>query len=471
MGEPAGSATAPSSAPASSLSCARVGVDRHAWDGMLAGWHVVFGMFVVLTAVLVAVDQAVGAAMRAGAVSLLLALGGWYVLGARAMRRRSPRLGAVYIVGAAAGVITLFAVTPIGSLMLFILFPQIWALLEPRRAVVGTVGVMTAVSVVWLADDDQYGTDLGAVVVYGIAGLLTALLLGLWITRVIEQSTRRADLLVELRATRAELAAASHEAGVLAERERLARDIHDTLAQGFTSILLLLDALEDELPAGGGPAARRHLDLIRGSARDNLAEARALVTAATPVDLRGLPLPEAVVRLAERVSDETGIVARHEVSGRPRALPVRAEVVLLRAAQEALSNVRKHARATEVLVRLNYAGEAVDLEVRDNGVGFDPDAEACREPHGGSGFGLAGMRRRVEQAGGSLRVHSAARTGTEPGEGTGTAVVVRLLGRDDPEEIGRDAPEEIRGDAPKEISRDDPEESGIRRFEGEGDRG
>src|SRR5262249_48490561 len=132
------------------------------------------------------------------------------------------------------------------------------------------------------------------------------------------------------------------EAGVLAERERLAKEIHDTLAQGFTSVLLLIEAAK----AGTcerDQAARAHLDEARRTAMDNLAEARALVAALPPPQLRDASLPDALGGLIDRFEAETGLDARFTVTGAPRRLTPNEEVVLLRVTQEALANVRKHA--------------------------------------------------------------------------------------------------------------------------------
>ena len=235
----------------------------------------------------------------------------------------------------------------------------------------------------WLAALASSGISLGF-----------AMLFGFWIFRIIVQSIDRRTVIAELEQAREELAAVSHRAGVLAERERLAREIHDTVAQGFTSVVVLLELAESDVDTD--PAAARHrLAIARETARQNLAEARALVAALTPVDLQAAPLPEAIGRLVERFGAETGVPARLTVTGEPRALPANTEVVLLRAAQEALTNVRKHAGAGRVEVTL----DGTVLAVADDGAGFDPAA-----PTGG--YGLAGMRRRVEEIGGTVSIAS-----------------------------------------------------------------
>jgi signal transduction histidine kinase len=227
-----------------------------------------------------------------------------------------------------------------------------------------------------------------------------------WMIVVIEQSLEQAALIEQLESTRAELAAAHHEAGVLAERHRLAGEIHDTLAQGFASIVTLLQAAGASLDAEQ-PQARRHLDLALVTARENLAEARTLVTALSPAALESGTLADAVRRLTDTTAAQAAICCRAEITGTVRRLPMSTEVVLLRVCQEALANVRKHAAAGQVSVRLCYGDGVVRLTVADDGDGFDPGTAR--------GYGLKGMRDRVTQVGGTVEVTSAPGLGTEVG--------------------------------------------------------
>jgi signal transduction histidine kinase len=151
--------------------------------------------------------------------------------------------------------------------------------------------------------------------------------------------------------------------------------------------------------------------LATQTAREGLAEARAMVAALTPAHLDTDHLHEALGRLTDRIGAELGIGARFEVCGEPRPLSATAEVVLLRASQEALANVRKHARARDVCVALSYGENAVRLDVHDDGAGFDPERV-------NGGYGLRGMRSRIVQVGGSLLVRA------QPGQGTLLSVEV-----------------------------------------------
>jgi signal transduction histidine kinase len=141
------------------------------------------------------------------------------------------------------------------------------------------------------------------------------------------------------------------------------------------------------------PEARR-IELAVQTARENLAEARTLITALSPAPLSGATLEEALGRITSQFGEELAVSATFEVRGDFRTTSTKVEVVLLRAAQEALANVRKHARSRAVAVTLEYTPEATRLTVRDDGTGFDPSA--------GEGYGLRGMRARIEQVGGTL---------------------------------------------------------------------
>lgn len=244
---------------------------------------------------------------------------------------------------------------------------------------------------------------------------LGAIILGVWITAIIGQSTRRRQLIEQLEATQAELAAAERRAGILEERQRLARDIHDTLAQGFTSIVMHLEAADQALP-DDLDTLQKHLDRARGTARTSLEEARRVVHALRPLSLDQRSLPDAIERTAIRWQEETDIPLTTTTTGDPIPLHPDIEVTLLRAAQEALANIRKHAQATAVQLTLSYIDDVVVLDVQDNGVAF---AGAAASPLSGS-YGLQAMRERVEQCGGSVTLES------EPGEGTTVVVSIPI---------------------------------------------
>ena len=300
---------------------------------------------------------------------------------------------AVVVLAFAAGT---YAVTTV-SYLLFAVSPLIFLVLPLRPAVPAVVvASLTPVAVALVREgfDPAVLGHLGPIFVVSAA---LAVWMGIFINRVVEQSAERAALIADLRASRAEVARLSHEAGVAAERERLAGEIHDTLAQGFTSIITLLQAADPQL-------ADERLALAVRTARENLAESRTLIAALAPPALTAGTLPDAVRRRAALFAEESGVPAAVRVTGTPRPLPTAAEVVLLRAAQEALANVRRHAAAREVDVLLAYGKRSVRLVVRDDGRGFVPASA--------TGFGLTAMRARAGQVDGTLSVHSDPQTGT-----------------------------------------------------------
>lgn len=231
------------------------------------------------------------------------------------------------------------------------------------------------------------------------------------------ESTERKRLIEQLEAAQTSLSAAERQSGILQERQRLAQEIHDTLAQGFTSIVMQLEAAEQMLPEGS-TAAQSHLQKARDVARTNLAQARRLVQALRPEPLNGASLADALKRVASRWSDDTGIKTGFSFTGDPYPLSSEAEVTLLRATQEGLNNVQKHAQAHEVRITLSYMEDQVALDLQDDGRGFDP--EYTPSLHSEGGYGLQAMRERVTQLNGEVVIESA------PGKGTTLAIQIPI---------------------------------------------
>lgn len=385
--------------------------DQDAWVRYTSWWHTSFGVLAALALVLLALDDA-PADRRLLAASLVGALVLWYaVVGQRQINRQDLRRGTVAAVGTIVLLLAAFAASPITAVLLLIVYPQLFGYLEEVRY---TVPAVTALSLgVAVLSATEAGWTRGATVAAlgsGVLSLTFALGLGLWISRIIEQSRHRARLIDELQEAHAELEVAHRDAGAAAERQRLALEIHDTLAQGFTSIVMLVQAAQAQI-GRSDEELRRHLALIERTARENLDEARSLVAALGPARLQTAPLAEALARLTENFFDETGVTARLVVTGTARPLDGSSEVVLLRVTQEALNNVRRHARASNVDVELSYVDDSVAVRVRDDGRGFAPAAAR--------GFGLRGIRARVEEVGGEVLVDTA------PGLGTCLGVTLR----------------------------------------------
>jgi signal transduction histidine kinase/ligand-binding sensor domain-containing protein len=195
---------------------------------------------------------------------------------------------------------------------------------------------------------------------------------------------------------------------VLGERNRIAREIHDTLAQGYVGISVQLEVLSALLRRNEAEAAAKHLDLIRGYVREGLDDARQSIWALRSQDAGETTLPVRLRRMVEAEGGR-GMETGFSIFGAYRPLPSETEREFLRVAQEAIHNVKKHAGARHLFVQLEYGPEEIALDVRDDGQGFVIDEK--QEPASGH-YGLTGMKERAAAIGGTLEIHS------EPGVGT-----------------------------------------------------
>ncbi|WP_018089250.1 sensor histidine kinase [Streptomyces sp. FxanaC1] len=398
---------------------------RVRWFGL---WDSYFVICYLVTTGLV-FTSAVPQTARLIAIGALTLIVPWYAgIGRPLMLRHESDRRNGFFVG---GLFVLFglatAVDLTSAFALFAIVPMLMMSLAVRPAVVAAVlGNLLPVTMLWLQGGATAPLML-FVLLASLLGIALSVLLGLWIKRVVRQNREHAELIEELRRNREQVARLSHQAGISAERERLAREIHDTLAQSLTSIISLVQAADAEVE--GAPAvARKHLALVGRMATESLAEARAFVADRTPASLRESSLAQALRRQADGLAAQTGLLARFAVEGDERPLPMAVNVVLLRAAQEAGTNVRKHADARAVDLVLRYGEGQVGLRVTDDGKGFDAtEAErgaAEAGPDGGgsgdedSGFGLRGMAARVAEIGGVLSVVSR--------RGAGTVVEVKV---------------------------------------------
>jgi signal transduction histidine kinase len=196
-------------------------------------------------------------------------------------------------------------------------------------------------------------------------------------------------------------------AAVLAERNRIAREIHDNLAQDILGISVQLELVARLMPAVA-ESAKPHLDRARILVRNSMAEARRYVWDLRSQDLENKDLPTALNDTARRLTRDREVQAAVQVTGTFRALPSMIENNLLRIAQEAINNSVKHAGARRIMIDLHFDTDALQLRVRDDGCGFDP-----RDLNGEGHFGLIGMRERAQEIGGELRIRSEAASGTE----------------------------------------------------------
>lgn len=347
------------------------------------------------------VPQATLAERVQGSVGLI-GIGVIYVALARAIVDRmilTVRVVAVVALGTIMLAVATSAVPTLASAQV-LLHPLTWVLVATRRqAIVGSgliavgafVGLSTAGS--WLP-----GETLSAFFT-ALLSFAFSVVIGTWISVIAEQSEERGRLLAELGDARAQLARLSHEQGAAAERERLSREIHDTLAQSLAGLVILTERAARQAETGDAVASAKTIRTVEDAAREALAESRALVAqwASVPDEPA---LGTALARLVDRFRTSTGLPIDLCYDDREVRLDRESQVVLLRCLQEGLSNVQRHARAEHVHVAVGAGGnEEIVMTIADDGVGFDTTATR-------NGFGLDGMRERTDLAGGSFEVDS-----------------------------------------------------------------
>jgi signal transduction histidine kinase len=247
------------------------------------------------------------------------------------------------------------------------------------------------------------------------------------IAELAQANQRLEEMMAENTGLQAQLLTQAREAGAGDERQRMAREIHDTLAQGLTGIITQLEAAQQ---TGSEPERERRIGNAKRLARDSLAEARRSVQALRPQALEDSKLPDALADEVTRWTATSGVSAQAETTGDPRALHPEVEVTLLRVAQEALANVAKHAAAQHAWVTLSYMGDVVTLDVRDDGSGFTQPGESSSS---GGGFGLIAMRQRVGRLAGPLEIES------EPGSGTAVSASLPAIPLAPPPQAARAA--------------------------------
>jgi len=369
-------------------------------------WHVA----VVAVSLLVGTVATVGT-FRAewvwpGILGLALYLAVWFVLGVRSFEH--PKLSIVYaaFLIVISGVLASF--DPNFATMQTITYPLLWSVAVSMRTAIIT-NVAAAVSVFAGLAVSLGSSDLLNAAFIAIVSLTFSLAMGFWISRIWKLADERRALLEQLEAAQESLAALHRDAGVTSERERLAREIHDTIAQDLTGLVLLTQQARRALAENETSAVDEHLTLLEENARLALTETRALVASTAPTTLDDGGIGPALDRLAARFARETGIAvdARVELSA---PIDRSSEVVLLRCTQEGLANVRKHSGASSAHLTLTVAEAGITLMLADDGSGFDPSTVS-------DGYGLSGMRERLALVNGDLDLE------TSP---SGTRLIVTL---------------------------------------------
>lgn len=379
--------------------------NRHTWEQWDWVWHTVAYSLMVLNLIVAANNL-----QRRGTIEVItqvsVVLAAWYVpfmLWPTAFWTRKLRPAVFYFIAGWVIWLGLVYLHPPAMMLAAFFYPQVFLRMPFRWALTGAV-FLTGASF-WVAFIlDSSAQMLPSYLLFG--GLLVAsqIILSIFIYSLIAQSNQRYNLLQELQQTRSELARAERDAGVLAERQRMAHEIHDTLAQDFTSIIMHLTAAQ----LSDSSKLRTHLEQAEQTAREGLDEARRIVWALRPEQLERASFVESIEQIVVRFSVENAIKVKMVVTGTPAPLDPDIEAELFRITQEALQNVKKHAQASNVNITLSYMTDLIALDIIDDGSGFTPGRS--------SGFGLQTMRERVEKLGGTFFLESE--------EGTAIAVSV-----------------------------------------------
>lgn len=377
---------------------------------MQYGQHVITGVLIVIGVVRALGDQASPVLVAVGG----LCFAGWYVAGSLvATRAGSRRLAAIWLIGLA---LLWLGLVVVSAEFIWLAFP-LWLLaghlLPLRPALLFSVLVFVGVVVIPLV---KTGATSYAFIIGPLVGGVFAFAISRGYLQLLKDARERQQLIAslvqaqdEMAGLHEELGRVQRESGATQERTRLSRDIHDTVAQGFSAIVLLARASQDK----DADAAITALEQVETIALDNLVEVRRIVRALAPAELDESALTGALRRMLERLGTETGIRVELHADASLPALPATVEVALLRTAQSALSNVRIHAGATRVVVNLVDSEDAVRLDIVDDGRGFDVRAWGRRvEGPAGAGYGLHSMRARLRELGGGLDIESSAGDGT-----------------------------------------------------------
>ncbi|OIH95304.1 sensor histidine kinase [Curtobacterium sp. MCBA15_001] len=381
---------------------------RHVFAGLRRGLHALVAVLlaVVVVRVLVVRSPSVWVALVVVVLFAVVYLLGGRVAGVDVARRR--RTTTLWVSALSVLWVLLMVLVPDAA---YLAFPLFFLYLHVLPRWTGPAAVVLAALVAVVALGVHSGFTVGGVV-GPLVGAGVALLIGLGSRTLSRNAAEREAILAELLATQRELAATQHEQGALAERARLAREIHDTVAQGLSSIQMLLHAAE---AVDADRPGIEHVRLARQTAAEGLADTRRFIRELSPPSL-DQGIGAALRRLAGTRRPDGDLAVEVDVTGADD-LPMQLQTAVLRIAQGALANVEQHAHAHRARLELSVGQDLVRLSVTDDGVGFDPQAVQDRSGTSDS-FGLRAIAERVAQFGGTLDIDAS------PGRGTVLRVVL-----------------------------------------------
>lgn len=330
-----------------------------------------------------------------GVLALAVAVCSLYALIAALSQRRRPQPLWMFVLVALWAV--LVVVAPSFAWCSFALF------FLCRKAFTGWIAYLTAGATAAATAVGLFRLSGGSDAAMLLGPLAVGVMLTLIYDRIEDDAAEQRRLHAAVTLAQEHLAATERKAGSMQERERVSREIHDTVTQGLASSILLLEAANRSWPsAAAGEDVRSATVMLR----QNLADTRSLVHELASPGLDTAPLPDALLKAASQYLPGVRVL----VTGEPRPVPAPTRHALLRVVQSAAANVALHASAANSTITLGFLPGAVTLDVYDDGAGFDPSALA--QPSDAGGYGLRAMRQRVEQLGGAFSVESSPGSGT-----------------------------------------------------------
>jgi len=378
-----------------------------AWEQWDWVWHFSAYSFLILHIIIV-YNSDPGIINFSFFLILCALLGLWYIPFVNTSTLRiweNPARAALYLIPGWAIWAGLISLTADSLLLIGIFFPLVFSRFPIRWAIGITIFQTLGLYFLYIM---LHPTEHWFLILIIILGLLTiSTIMGAFISSIIKQSTNRQRLIDDLTQSRANLMRVEREAGQLTERQRLARDIHDTLAQHFTSIIMHLAAAKHN----NFETTQVQVQQAEEAARDGLAEIRRIVWDMQPEQIEKASLIEAVEELAARWSAENSVQVKMKVTGTPRSFTASAETALLRISQEAMHNINKYAQANNVNITFSFMDDIFVMDIADDGLGFEPSKIK-------NGFGMQTMWDRAEELGGTLTIESE--------RGTGTAIAVSI---------------------------------------------
>lgn len=378
-------------------------------------FHVLFAVLAVFSAVAATTDGSVALANRLLAFGILVFLVVWFNRQVWRCGHHGSTPALLYIVIGLPLFFVLINLHPAYQLLIFVAYWQIFGLLRPWHAIIGAA-VLTLMLLVTFAEGPvRFPLTEPTDWIIFLASLVMGGSMAAFIENLISEGHKRRLLIEELEATREQLARSEREAGMLSERQRIAGEIHDTIAQDLTSVVMHLEAALGRFGSAHHPAVD-HIEQGVGAARTGIAEARRIVYALLPEVLESQSLTGAIRLTVDKWRRSAGVDASFQLIGDEPGLPRQVEVTLLRAVQESLTNVRKHASARNVVVTLTNLADELALDIHDNGEGFDTGNLGAVGTHStssaGMGLGLATLGDRIHSLGGMLTIESAPASGT-----------------------------------------------------------